>query len=124
MKIKRDRVKGNVSLTQKVYLHKVLQKFYIGSNAKSVSSPLTPHFKFSADMSSKTVDEHEHISHVSYASVVGSLMYDIACTRSDLSKVVSMILRYIHDPRKGHWEVVRWILRYIRSTTDVGLVFE
>ena len=30
----------------------------------------------------------------------------------------------MHDPGKGHWEVVRWILRYIKGTVDIGLVFE
>ena len=37
MKIGRDRVKGRVSLTQKAYLQKVLQKFLIGDEAKSVA---------------------------------------------------------------------------------------
>jgi len=30
----------------------------------------------------------------------------------------------MHDPRKGHWQTVKWILRYIHSTTDIGLKFE
>ena len=48
MEIERDRVKGKVSQTQKAYLQKILQKFYIDSDAKSVSSLLDPHFKLSA----------------------------------------------------------------------------
>jgi len=35
-----------------------------------------------------------------------------------------MILRYMHDSDRVHWEAVRWILRYIKCTIDVGLVFE
>ena len=31
-----------------------------------------------------------------------------------------MILRYMYDLDKGHWEAVRWILRYIISIVDVG----
>jgi len=42
-------------------LQKVLQKFYISCEAKSVSSPLAPHFKLSTDMSPKTVDERDYI---------------------------------------------------------------
>jgi hypothetical protein len=30
----------------------------------------------------------------------------------------------MHDPSKGHWQAVKWILRYLRSTVDVGLVFK
>ena len=51
-------------------------------------------------------------------------MYAMVFTRSDLSQTVSMISRYIHDPRKGHWEAVKWVLRYNKGTIDVGLVFE
>ena len=51
MKIERDRVKEKVSLTQKAYLQKVLQKFLIDDETKSVSSPLAPHFKISVRIS-------------------------------------------------------------------------
>jgi len=123
-KIERDRVKGRASLTQKTYLQKVLQKFLIGDEAKSVSSSLAPHFKLSARMSPKTIHDRENMSHISYASAIGSLMYAMVCTRSDLSQAVSMVSRYMHDPGKSHCEAVRWILRYIKGTVDVGLVFE
>jgi len=59
-----------------------------------------------------------------YASVVGSLTYAMVCTRPDLSQAVSMISRYMYDPSRGHWEAVKWVLRYIKGTMDVGLVFE
>ena len=32
--------------------------------------------------------------------------------------------RYKHDPGKGHSYAVKWILRYLLKTVDVGLVFE
>jgi len=70
IKIERDRVKGEVSLTQKAYFQKVLQKFLISCEAKSVSSLLTPHFKLSAKMYPQTVDDREYISHISYSSAV------------------------------------------------------
>jgi len=31
----------------------------------------------------------------------------MVCTRSDLSQVISMISRYMHDPGRGHWEAVK-----------------
>ena len=124
MEIERDRVKRKESLTQKAYLQKVLQKFDTGSETKSVSSPLAPHFNLSANISLKTVDEREYISHVPYANIVGRLMYAMVYTRSYLSQFVSMVSRYMHDPDKGLWEAVRQILRYIKGTVVVGLAFE
>ena len=75
-------------------------------------------------MSPKTVDDREHISHVLYVSTVGKSYVCLVCTRPYLSQTVSMISRYIHDPGRGHWEAVRWILQYIKSTVDVGLIFK
>jgi len=43
--------------------------------------------------------------------------------RPDLSHV-SMMSRYMHDPGKRYREAVKWILRYIKGTVDVELVFE
>ena len=47
MKIKRNSVKGKVSLTQKSYLQKVLQKFNIGSGIKFISVTLASFQVFS-----------------------------------------------------------------------------
>ena len=85
----------------------MLQKFLIGGEARSVSSLLAPHFKLSARMSPKIIDDRESMSHIPYASTICSLMYAMVCMRPDLSQVVSMVSRYIHDPGKDHWEAVR-----------------
>ena len=98
MEIERDKVKEKMSLTQKAYLPKALQKFDVWCETKSVSNPLTPHFKLSANMSSKVIDEREYMSHVSYVSAAGSPMYAMMCKRTELSQPISMISRYIHDP--------------------------
>jgi len=97
-------------------LEKVLQKFNINNETKSVSTSLVPHFKLKANMSPITVEEHEYITHVPYASAVGSLMYATVCTRPNLSQAVSMVSRYMHNPGRGHWKAVKWILRYIKGT--------
>ena len=64
------------------------------------------------------------MTRVSYASAVGSLMYAMVCIRSDLSQAISMISRYMDDPDKGHWKAVKWVLRYIKGTIDVDLIFK
>jgi len=75
-------------------------------------------------MSPTIVEEREYISHVVYASAVGSLMYVMMCTRPDLSQAVLMVSRYMHDPGWSYYEVVKWMLQYIKGTIDVGLVFK
>jgi len=124
MEIKRDWKSGKISLTQKGYLKKVLQKFNINDDTNSVSTPLAPHFKFKATMSLIMVEKHECMTHVPYASVVDSLMYTMVCTRPDLSQAVSIVSRYMHDHERGHCKVVKWILRYIKGTIDIDLILK
>jgi len=54
----------------------------------------------------------------------GNLMSAMLYIRPDLSHVVSMVSRYMHDPGKRHWKDLKWILWYIKDTADIGLVFE
>ena len=88
---------------------------------KTVSTPLALHFKLSAALSPST--DEEYMSCVSYHSAVGSLMYAMVCTRPDLSQAISIVSRYMHAPEKQHWQAMRWILRYIYGTVDIGLQF-
>jgi len=75
-------------------------------------------------MSLITVEKCKYMTRVPYASAVGSLIYAMVCTRPDLSQTISMVSKYMHDPCRGHWEAVKWILRYIKGTIDIDLVFK
>lgn len=43
---------------------------------------------------------------------------------ADISQVVSVVSRYMSNPGKEHWQAVKWILRYLKGTADIGLVFD
>ena len=68
--------------------------------AKPVSTLLASHFKLSAYMSPSTDDGRKKMKNVSYANAVGALMHAMAFMRPNISHVVSMVNRYMHDPRK------------------------
>ncbi|KAG8477716.1 hypothetical protein CXB51_027660 [Gossypium anomalum] len=67
-------------------------------SAKPVSTPLAAHFRLSSALSPQSDDEIEYMSHVSYSSIVGSLMYVMVCSRPDLSYAVSAVSRYMANP--------------------------
>ncbi|GJY69262.1 hypothetical protein Tco_0472244, partial [Tanacetum coccineum] len=91
---------------------------------KRVSAPLANQFNISVTMSPKDDAERAYMEKVPYANAVVSLMYAMICTRPHISHAVVMVSRYMHNPGKGHWQAVKWILRYIHNTVDVGLVFK
>ena len=105
-------------------MKKVLQRFGMSEKTKHVSTPLAPHFKLSASQCPKTEEEREYMSKVPYSDAVGNLMYAMVCTRLDISHAVRTVSMYMHNPGKEHWQAVKWILRYIQKTLDVGLIFE
>ena len=101
MEIKRDRVQKKLFLFQKEYIKKVLNCFEMES-AKSIYTPLTTSICPSELNTTQSESEKEYMSRVPYASVVESLMYTMVCTRLDLAQEVSVVNRYMSNPRKEH----------------------
>uniref|UniRef100_A0A803QR32 Retroviral polymerase SH3-like domain-containing protein n=1 Tax=Cannabis sativa TaxID=3483 RepID=A0A803QR32_CANSA len=111
-----------VGLSQARYLKKALEKFNLLSS-KAVTTPLAAHFKFSQNQCPNTKKERNLMEKVPYTSLVGSLTYATVCIRLDLAHALSVVSRYMADPGDYHWTVVRWILRHIKCTINLGLVF-
>ncbi|KAL6324554.1 hypothetical protein AAG906_013366 [Vitis piasezkii] len=121
MEIWRDRDAGLLYVSQQKYIEKLMQVFHM-DHSKPVSTPLAQHFKF--DHSTLPSDEEvEYMKSVPYSSVVGSLMYAMVCTRPDLAFAVSVVSRFMSNPGKAHWEAVKWIMRYLKGSSSVCLVY-
>ena len=63
------------------------------------------------------------MSKISYASTIGSLMYAMLCTLPDIALTMSVTSRYQAKLDKEYWIVVKNILKYLRRTKDLMLVF-
>lgn len=50
-------------------------------------------------------------------------MYAMICNQPDLGYAMSLVNRYMGKPRKLHWEVVKWIFRYVKGISEVGLLY-
>ena len=50
-------------------------------------------------------------------------MYAMVCTRLDVSHVVGVVSRYMENLGKEHWAVVKWVLRYLRGTSDYCITY-
>ncbi|KAK8676017.1 hypothetical protein V6N13_034072 [Hibiscus sabdariffa] len=75
------------------------------------------------EMCPSTPQERERMSQIPYASAIGSIMYAMICTRPDLSYALSMTSRSQANRGEGHWTTVKNILKYLRRTKDVFLVY-
>ncbi|KAL1207276.1 Retrovirus-related Pol polyprotein from transposon TNT 1-94 [Cardamine amara subsp. amara] len=122
MEIRRDISTRKFWVSQKNYIEKILYRFNM-SKAKPVSTLLANHFKLTETQCPKTDKDIKDMAQVPYASVVGCLMYAMVCTRPDLAQAVSQVSKYMSNPGRQHWEAVKWILRYLRGTTNYSLMF-
>ncbi|CAI7912774.1 unnamed protein product [Closterium sp. NIES-54] len=59
-----------------------------------------------------------------YPELVGCLMYLMTCTRPDLAYPLSLLARYValDRHRKVHWDATKRVLRYLCSTSGMGLL--
>ena len=104
LQIHRDRGNRKIWLSQKNYLKKVLMHFSM-NYSKPISTILI-NFKLSSSMSPSTKVKKMKMSRVLCASVMGSLMFAMICTRPDIAQAVRVVSRYMANPGREHWEVV------------------
>ena len=71
-----------------------------------------------------TTDERSMMDKVPYASAIGSIMYAMLCTRPDVSYALSVTSRYQANPGIQHWNATKNILKYLRKTKDIFLVYD
>ncbi|XP_060675580.1 secreted RxLR effector protein 161-like [Ziziphus jujuba] len=111
-----DRTEKGLFLGQQKYAKNLLQKFGM-LDCKPISTPMEVNAKLSAyegkDLEDATM----------YQQLVGSLIY-LTLTRPDISFVVGVVSRYMQSPKKPHLEAVRRILRYVKGTINLGLLYK
>ena len=76
-------------------------------NAKPIHVPLCGHFKLSKMQCPKNEEEKKKMSKVPYSSAVSNLMYAMIYTRPDIAYVVGVVSRFLSNPRKECWNVVK-----------------
>ena len=45
-------------------------------------------------------------------------MYAMVYTRLDIAHAVGVVNKFLVNPGKDHWKVVKWIFRYLRGSSN------
>ena len=122
IKIYRDRSKRLLGLSQSTYVDKMLKKFSM-EQSKRGCVPMVRKITLSKSLCPQTQDERSCMSMIPYDSAIRLIMYAMLCTRPDVSYAMSVTSRYLSDPGMGHWVAVKNILKYLRRTKDVLLIY-
>ncbi|CAI7732683.1 unnamed protein product [Closterium sp. NIES-53] len=118
LQITRDRARRTITLTQSHMVHQVLQRFGFQFSSPQPTPLFTGH-----SLSAPPLDESVEPTGP-YLELVGCLMYLMTCTRPDLAYPLSLLARYVAPGRhrKVHWDAAKRVLRYLCSTSGMGLV--
>ncbi|GJZ82206.1 retrotransposon protein, putative, ty1-copia subclass [Tanacetum coccineum] len=122
IKIYHDRSKRLIGLNQSAYIEKILKRFYM-ENSKRGTIPMQEKLKLSKSQGASTPAEKQRMQNIPYASAIGSIMYDVRCTRPDVAFAQNMTSRFQQNPGEEHWTAVKNILKYLRNTKDMFLVY-
>ncbi|KAL0434647.1 UNVERIFIED_CONTAM: Secreted RxLR effector protein [Sesamum radiatum] len=123
IKIYRDRSRGMLGLTQSSYIEKVLKRFKM-EHSKQGLLPMRHGIKLSNKKSPKTNEELKRMSNIPYALAVGSIQYTVHCTRLDVAYALSVTSRYQACVGVAHWGAVKSILKYLKRTKDMFLIYD
>ncbi|GJY38851.1 retrovirus-related pol polyprotein from transposon TNT 1-94 [Tanacetum coccineum] len=85
--------------------------------------PMQERLNLNKTQGASTPGEVKRMQNVLYASAVGSIMYVERCTRPDVVFAQNIKSCFQQNSREPQWTAVKTILKYLRNTKDMFLVY-
>ncbi|GJS00125.1 retrotransposon protein, putative, ty1-copia subclass [Tanacetum coccineum] len=122
IKIYRDRSRRLIGLSQNAYIDKILKRFKMDTSKRGTIL-MQPNVDLRKSQGPSTPTEVKRMKGIPYASAVGSIMYAVRCTRPDVAFSQNLTSRYQQNPGESHWTAMKNILKYLRNTKDMFLIY-
>jgi hypothetical protein len=117
MKVERNREECTLKLDHQLYINNMLTKFQM----EGCASADTP--ESSIKLTKEDNVNNEQVDVKLYQSMVGALLYTSIHVRVDIAHAVNVLSRYMQCPQLDHLIAAKRVLRYLKGTADVGLVY-
>ena len=104
-----------IFVSQQRYVRELLAAFN-SVDARPISSPMDVNKKFSESHDSIAADSHL------YWRLIGSLIW-LLNTHCDISFPVGLLAGFMGSPLQTHWHTGLRILRYLKSTLGLGILY-
>ena len=119
MSVVQDQEKKETWIGQPTYTKRLLTRMGM-SDCKPTKTPVSP----GNCLVKATEDEEALDQQSSYQSLVGSLMYLATCTRPDIAYAVGTLAKFSSKPNQTHWVAAKRVLRYLKGTSNLGIIFK
>jgi transposase InsO family protein len=107
----------SIKIHQKSYIHELLTKFQL-NDSKTYNTPMEFGIKLNKNQ------DIDQMTDKPYSSLIGSLLYLSNSTHPDITFAVHRLSSYNSNPNEIHWKAAKRILKYLKKTDDLGLVFK
>jgi len=107
----------DVVISQRAYAKRLLKRFNMHSCSLLIT-PLPYGLSISTEDCPANASEIEEMRKVPYHEALGSLMWMQVTIRPDLSYLVNLLARFVHNLGKAHWNTLKHVLGYIKGILD------
>lgn len=70
------------------------------------------------------LEDHKKVDLHKYYRLIGKLMYLSCRTKSNITFVVGQLSRHNTDSKKRHLRTAKRVVRYLKETANMGLIFQ
>lgn len=113
-----SRKQGRIGMHQTGYIREVLARFGM-TDSRPVLTPMDVNVKLKKAEGEASAED----GNLPYRELVGALMYLAVATRPDIAFAVSALSQFCNSYSRIHWTAAKRVLRYLKGTMDLGLVF-
>ena len=100
----------------------MVDKFRL-TNSAPVATPMVTGATFSTSDSPSTPTQVAHMRGIPYAEAISSVLWPVVVSRPDAAFAVSTLSQFIQNPGPAHWEALKCVIIFLRSTKDLWLTF-
>jgi hypothetical protein len=118
MEVERNCDERLLHINQIKYLKEILKRFRM-EECQPIGVPFDPKMKLQ-----KNANGNDESKGFPYQQAVGSLMYDMLCTRPNLAYPISVLSHHMVNPNMEHWMAIERIFQYLQSTLQMKLQFD
>ena len=103
---------------QTAYIQQLIQKLKQES-CKRREIPLQPNINLTRDLENETDQLRKPMKDPNkYRMIIGSLIYLMINTRPDIAFSVTLLSRFMQEPKEKHWRCLKNLLRYLITISE------
>lgn len=121
--VHRDEPSGSITIHNAPMVDEILSTFNM-TDCRKVSTPLPSGTVLTATMDPGIQEDRQEMEGKPYRQLIGAMLHLANTVRPDIAFAVGYLARFMENPTLRHWNAAKHILKYLKSTRDLGITYE